>query len=54
MQLVHAYNTIAERNDASLFHYGFVQDLDPPAAGCTGHPLRQPLRSNHLHRGRLW
>lgn len=30
VQLVHAYNTIAERNDASLFHYGFVQDLDPP------------------------
>lgn len=30
MQLVHAYNKVAERNDASLFHYGFVQDLDPP------------------------
>ena len=30
VQLVHAYNKIAERNDASLFHYGFVQDLDPP------------------------
>ena len=30
MQLVHAYNKVCERNDQSLFHYGFVQDLDPP------------------------
>ena len=29
-QLVHAYNAICERNDQSLFHYGFVQDVDPP------------------------
>ena len=29
-QLVHAYNKVCERNDQSLFHYGFVQDLDPP------------------------
>ncbi len=30
MQLVHAYNKVCERNDQSLFHYGFIQDLDPP------------------------
>ena len=29
-QLRHSYNGGCERNDHSLFHYGFVQDLDPP------------------------
>ena len=29
-QLRHSYNRGCERNDHSLFHYGFVQDLDPP------------------------
>ena len=30
LQLVHAYNKVCERNDQSLFHYGFIQDTDPP------------------------
>ncbi len=30
MQLTHAYNEVCERNDQSVFHYGFVQDTDPP------------------------
>ncbi|CAK0787098.1 hypothetical protein CVIRNUC_010314 [Coccomyxa viridis] len=29
-ELVHAYNKVCERNDQSLFHYGFIQDTDPP------------------------
>ena len=30
MQLTHAYNKVCERNDQSVFHYGFVQETDPP------------------------
>ena len=30
MQLRHSYNGGCERNDHSLFHYGFVQDLPAP------------------------
>jgi hypothetical protein len=29
-QLRHSYNRGCERNDHSLFHYGFVQDLPAP------------------------
>ena len=29
-QLVHAYNAAIKRNDQALFHYGFVQEQDPP------------------------
>jgi hypothetical protein len=30
LQLVHFYNKGCERNDHSLFHYGFLQDREPP------------------------
>lgn len=30
-QLTHTYTTGIRRNDHSVFHYGFVQEYDPPA-----------------------
>lgn len=30
-QLTHTYTTGIRRNDQSLFHYGFIQECDPPA-----------------------
>lgn len=31
VQLTHTYTVGIRRNDQSLFHYGFLQEYDPPA-----------------------
>ena len=31
VQLTHTYTAAIRRNDQALFHYGFIQEYDPPA-----------------------
>ena len=47
VQLVHAYNAAIKRNDQALFHYGFIQEQDPPklaAQDLPGGNLYDPSR----------